>query len=250
MDPEIERDDLRRSYRLSGMGFSIYAFSLTVSSVLSVGMLYLIFTGHNPDFGRILGIDNFRFLFGTFRVWTRLASALLLCAAWRQVEWRRRSGFLVILTIVDVLLWAHENGETLGLASGPASHEVLSQCLYMALVWPKFGLIAGLAGDVSDHVGTHHSDKLVKAARGTATTGAVIWFFYFLEHIDWQGGWPLRWRPFTINLLLFELGTMVMSTICLLQTTMLCLRAGRATAQALREMAIEDSGVGQWAEKR
>ena len=246
MDPDFEREDLRRSYRLSGIGFSIYAFSLTVSSVLSVGMLYLIFTGHNPDFGRVLGIDNFRFLFGGFRVWTRIAAAVFLCSAWREVEWRRRSGFLVVLTIVDVLLWAHENGQILGLASAPASHEVLSQCIYMALVWPKFGLIAGLAGDLTDHVGTHHSDRLVKAARRTASTGAVVWFFYFLEHIDWHGGWPLRWRPFTVNLLLFELGTMVISTICLLQTTMLCLRAGRAAGSSLREMSRQDTSIDPW----
>ena len=246
MDPESERDDLRRSYRLSGIGFSIYAFSLTVSSVLSVGMFYLFFTGQSLDFGLLLGIDNFRFVFGTFRVWTRLVAAVLLCAAWRQPAWRRRSGFLVVLTVADAVLWAYDNGETLGLATGPATHEVLSQCLYMAMIWPKFGLIAGLAGDVSDHVGTNHSDKLVKAARGTATTGAVVWFFYFLEHIDWQGGWPLRWRPFTPPLLFFELSTWLVSTICLLQTTMLCFRAGRATGHALREMSREDASNSPW----
>ena len=248
MDLDDERDSRRRSYRLSGIGFSIYAFSLTVSSVLSVGMLYLIFSGQVPDFARLLGIDHFRFYFGAFRVWTRLVAAFFLCAAWSEVPWRRRSGFLVVLTLADVVLWAVENGESLGLTLGPPGHEAFYSSLYMALVWPKFGLIAALAGDFNAHVGSNNAEKLTKAARGTATTGAVLWFFYFLEHIDWTGGWPLRWRPPTMNLVLFEMGTLVMSTICLLQTTLLCFSAGRSAGQALREMAAEEKRFDPWSE--
>ncbi len=246
MDQELQREAQRRSYRMCGIGFSIYAFSLVLSSLVSVGMLYLLLNGKNPDVGKILGIDHFAFHFATFRVWTRFVASIFLCAAFTDAGWRRRTGLLILFSLADIILWALDNGIALGLSNNPAGHDAVRHGLYMTLVWAKFSLIPGLAGDFAQHVGDVKSNDFAKAACGTAMTGAVLWFFFFLEQIEWSRGWPLRQRPWTRQMMLFELGSWLMVSICLVQASLLCLRAGRSASKALREMAQEDKQVDPW----
>ncbi len=246
MDPEIEREALRRSYRLSRIGFSLLALALVVGSIYSIGWLLLIFTGHRPDLGRLLGIARFEFLVDTFRTGLRITGAFCLYAAWPETTWRRRAGLLLVMSMVDVVLWGTEYAVSLGLATEPIKHEIFRQSLSMAFSWAKLTLYAGLAADVAHHLGVAQAPDLVKAARATATTGATLWFVFFLKRINWQQPWPLAEHPMNEEMVLFYLAIRVIAAICLVQTSLLTLMASRESGRALRDMAKEDKAFNPW----
>ena len=246
MDPNIEREALRRSYRLSRVGFALMALALVVGAVCSIGALVLMFTGNGPDLGRVFRIENFYFRVETLRAWVRVVAAFFLCAAWSDPQWRRRSGLLLLMAMADVALWAAEHAMALGLAGEPSGHEVFRHSLSTALGWAKFALVAGLAADVAGHLGVARAVDLGKAARATATTGASLWAFYFVQRINWRQPWPLAEHAMNRDSFLIYLAVWLISAICLVQTSLLSMIAGRASARALAEMAREDQSFDPW----
>lgn len=249
MDPEYDRETHRRSYRLSRAGFALMALVLVVGAVCSIGSLVLLFTGNGRDLGQVFRIEHFYFWVETVRVWARIISVILLCAAWPGTDWRRRAGLLLVMAMGDIVLWAIEHGMALGLADVPSGHDVFRHSLSMALGWAKFALVAGMAADVAGHLGVAQAPDFGKAARATATTGASLWAFYFLNRINWQQGWPLAEHGMNRESLLIYLAVWVISAVCLVQTSLLCMIAGRASARALREMSREDQSFDPWQDR-
>jgi hypothetical protein len=247
MDLEQERERQRRSYRFCWIGFSLMTLSLLIASFFAIGSLLLIFTGPNPHLGHLLGIKEFEFLIDTGRTWPRLLSAFFLWAAWGDVSWRRRSGLLVMMSLADALLWSIEHGVLLGVLDQPIGHDVLRQSLSMVLRWSEFVLIAGLATDFSQHIGAVNVEEFGKASRSTVVFGAVTWFLFFINRVDWSKTWPLAERRWTTDLFFLYLGYWVILSICLVQVCLLCLLACRSASVALHQMRGEDQGIDPWA---
>lgn len=249
MDAEFEhqRDGLRRGYRACWAGFTLYGVNLAAASLVAVVSMLLLFAGQIPDLGYWLGIDSFDFRFESLRAWGRLLACLMLAAAWPgHSVWRRRAGLLLMLSIGDVVLWAVAHGEALGLADRPTPHLVFCRHLQMALGWSRFLLLASLGSDFARHAGMPRAEDFGKAARSTATTGAAIWFVYFLSRIDWAHPWPLAERRLTLDAFHLLMASQMISILCMIQATLLTLLASRAAAKALREVAAEEKASDPW----
>jgi len=247
MDLDLERDLQRRNYRFCWAGFALLSLGLIIASFYAIGTLLLIFARQNPHIGPLLGIPQFEFLIDTGRNWPRVLGAFMLWAAWNDTSWKRRSGLLVMMAMADIVLWTIEHGTVLEIVEQPIGHELFRHSLSMVLRWSEFVLIAGLATDFSQHVGAVQPEEFGKAARTTAATGAVVWFLFFINWVDWSQAWPLVERRMTRDLLLFWLLQWVILSICLVQATLLCLLASRSASMALREMTREDQGFDPWA---
>ena len=230
-----------QSYRTCWLGFTIYGVNLAVASVVGVATILLQFSGQIPHLGYWLGIDSFDEHVETFRTWSRVLACVALAAAWPgNLGWKRRAGLLLILSVADVVLWGVVHAEALGLAEKPTRHLVFCHYLIMALGWSRFLLLADLASDFARHAGMPGAAEFGKAARSTATTGAAIWFLYFLCRIDWTRPWPLAERRLTMDVLQLLLACHMLTIVCLIQATFLTLLAARAAARTLREMAAEE----------
>jgi hypothetical protein len=240
MDLEQERERQRRSYSASWIGFALITLMFVVSTLFQCANLLLMLSGQFRNVGNLLGIDSFDFYYSTFRTWTRLLGCLMLWSAWNEPSWRRRSGLLVMMSMADVVLWSTEHGVRLGFLEGAPGHDFFRQSLYLALGWPRFALFASLAANFAEHVGYARAGEFAKAVIRTSMTGGIVWFLYFLYAIDWTRPWPLVARRFDHDLILLYLSFIVLSTMCLVQSTLLCALATRSAGMALREMRNED----------
>jgi hypothetical protein len=249
VDLERERELQLRSYRFCWIGFSLYALNLSATTLVAIAGILLRFAGQNPHVGYWLGIDPFDFDYGfeTIRTWERLLACLALAAAWpADLGWRRRTMLLLALALGDVVLWTVWYAVPLGLATEPSRHLIFCSYLMMTLGWSRFLLIAGLAADFARHAGMPRAEEFGKAARKAATTGAAVWFLYFVVRINWSRPWPLAERRMTLEAIQLMLAGQMINVLCLVQSSLLTLLASRAASRSLRAMAQEDRAFDPW----
>jgi hypothetical protein len=110
----------------------------------------------------------------------------------------------------------------------------------MAMSWAKLGLLGGLVASFGSHLDNEGLLKFARTTRTTASTGAILWFLFFLETTDWTRPWPMRMRPFNMELAMFNLLIQMVSTVCILQGSLIGLSAGRAARAEIRKMDSED----------
>jgi hypothetical protein len=248
-DLECEREAQGRGYRACWVGFSLYAFNLVVASLIQTATLFLFFTGQNPNLAVWLRIDAVQFDLGldTLQAWVRLLACLSLVGAWpANPGWRRRAGLLLMMAIGDVILWGVFNAVPLGLASEATRHMVFFRYLRTTLGWSRFLLVASLASDFARHAGMPGADEFGKAARSTATTGAAVWFIYFLSRIQWSQPWPMAERRMTFEVFHLLIAGEVIKLLCLIQAGLLALLASRAASAALRAKRREEASFNPW----
>jgi hypothetical protein len=174
-------------------------------------------------------------------VWGSLIGTYLLWGRWSDAGWQRRVGLLLVMSLVDLVLWAMDHGEALNLQIGDLGHQWLRAHLGQALGWAEFALIASLAGDVLGHLGVEPAREASKSTRALAATGAVVWMLLFCQRTDWRRGWPLQGpRRGSIEAMLLDLGSTMIWTITLIQVTALTIAATREISRALAEMDVED----------
>jgi len=117
----------------------------------------------------------------------------LLWGHWPDESWRRRSGLLLFMCLIDLVLWSIDHATTLGLSEVAIGHEYFRRSLGQALGWSEFALIASLSAGMAAHLGEPRALDLGRAARSLATVGASVWFVYFFLRTDWSPPiWPLR----------------------------------------------------------
>jgi hypothetical protein len=237
MDPQ--RDSQRQSYQLCRLGFAILSFALVLACFTSILEVVYKFEGHSfVDW--IISMGWFR-LVGPTIVWGSLIGTYLLWGRWNDSGWQRRVGLLLVMSVVDVVLWAMDHGDALNLQIGDFGHRWLRNHLGQALGWAEFALIASLAGDVLGHLGVEPAREASKSTRALAATGAVVWMLLFCQRTDWHRGWPLQGpRRGSIEAFLLDLGSTMIWTITLIQVTALTIAATRETSRALSEMELED----------
>lgn len=241
VDPEAERELLKRRLRKNRLGFSLLGLALVVASLSTIGNLILIFARRRVNLGAELGIPQWDLIVDSIVVFGSLLGVALLFGRWPDESWRRRSGLLLMMCLVDAVLWTLDHANDLGLRDGQAGHEWFRHALTAAIGWSEFALIASLAGDTAAHLGEPQSIDFAKAVRSLATTGAMVWFMYFFVRTNWTPPlWPLKERGLDHNSVMLLLGWLVLSAVLWVQTTGLSLLAGRCCGRVLREMAAEE----------
>jgi hypothetical protein len=241
VDPIEERALLRRRIWRYRLGFSVLGLALVVASLTTVGMLLLFFSGNRQPLGAILQIPHWKLIEQGVVTLGSLLGVSLLWGRWPDVNWQRRSGLLLLMCLVDLVLGTLENATELGLVDGAVGHDWFRYSLGTALGWSEFALIATLAADMAAHLGESQSIELAKAVRSLATTGAMVWFMYFYFRTNWNPPlWPLRDHPLNHGTYMLQLGWFVLYAINLVQVTGLSLLASRCCGRALREMDAVD----------
>ena len=240
VDPHAERALLRRRLQRYNVGFACLSLALIVASLSMMGSLIMNF-GRLGPIGALLGIPHWRLIEQSLIVWPSLFGVLLLNGPWPDASWRRRSGLLLVMCVIDAVVWAIENAVELHLSDVKIGNDWLLMAITNTIGWSEFALIASLAGDMAAHLGEPQGSDLARGVRSLATTGAMIWFAFFYFSTDWTPPvWPLRHGAPNHMSFMLMLSWMVLGTINFFQSGVLSLLASRCCAKALRSMAIQE----------
>ncbi len=231
---EYERDQIRKTYQLCRIGFFLLTSALLPACILSllemVGLL-----GDRQLFNQI-AVSPWRQWVYNVCVWGSLVGAMILWGRWDHKSWQRRTGLLLVMCIVDLVVWFMDRGAN----QLPGNPDWFRSNLGQALGWAEFALMASLSGDYLVHLGLSQAEDSAKSTRSLAATGAVVWMLSFCELTNWDGGWPLRQRNGNMHGFLLFLGSQLIWTITLIQVTALVIAALRQSNRTLAEMESED----------
>ncbi len=232
---ELERDQIRKTYQLCRVGFLLLTIALVPACIHSLLIMVVALQGDWQLLQRIHNSPWSQWM-DTACVWGSLAGAMMLWGRWDHKSWQRRSGLLLVMCIVDLVVWFMDQGEN----QGAGQHDWFRSNLGQALGWAEFALMASLSGDYLVHLGLGQAEDSAKSTRSLAATGAVVWLLLFCEVTHWDGGWPLRARAMNRHNVLLSLGSNLIWTITLIQVTALIIAALRQTNRTLLEMDVED----------
>ncbi len=231
---EYERDQVRKTYQLCRIGFFLLTIALLPACILSL-MEMVGFLGNRQLLNQIDDSPWAQWV-NNVCVWASLVGAMLLWGRWDHKSWQRRTGLLLVMSMVDLVVWFMDRGEN----HLPGNPDWFRMNLGQALGWAEFALLASLSGDYLVHLGLGQAEDSARSTRSLAATGAVIWMLRFCELTDWDGGWPLRPRNGNGHGLLLFLGSQLIWTITLIQVTALIIAALRQSNRTLAEMESED----------
>lgn len=235
---DLEREQLRKTYEVSRMGFSILSAALVLACFSS--LLPILWNFYPELCARIFTSTWFHWMDVPI-TWGSLLGVTLLWGRFDHPGWQRRVGLLLVMSMVDAGLWFLDHGAELGLVAGNFGHEWLCNNVGQALGWAEFALVAGLSCDYLEHLGVSYARESGKSTRSMAATGAVVWLLLFCQRTNWSGGWPLiahRIRSIE-EFLLFQASHLIWA-ITLIQVTALTLSAARMSGEVLAEMRAED----------
>jgi len=231
---EFERDQIRKTYQLCRIGFFLLTIALLPACILSLlAMVGLL--GDRQLFNQIFDSPWTQWVY-TVSVWGSLVGAMMLWGRWDHKSWQRRTGLLLVMCLVDLVVWFMDRGEN----QAPGHPDWFRLNLGQALGWAEFALLASLSGDYLVHLGLSQAEDSARSTRSLAATGAVIWLLKFCELTNWDGGWPLRPRNRNMHGMLLLLGSELIWTITLIQVTALVIAALRQSNRTLTEMENED----------
>ena len=106
---ELERDQIRKTYQLCRIGFLLLTIALVPACVITL----LSMVGMLGDRQLMNGIANspWNMWVNTVSVWGSLVGAMMLWGRWDHKSWQRRTGLLLVMCIVDLVVWFMERGE-------------------------------------------------------------------------------------------------------------------------------------------
>ncbi len=238
---DFDRDQLRRTYEVSRIGFGVLAVALGLACVTAVvPLLYTVY----PEF--CLGVMKARWYqwIDAPITWGSLLGVTLLWGRFDHPGWQRRVGLLLVMSLVDAGLWLLDHGHALGLAGGEFDHEWLRGNLGQALGWAEFALLAGLSCDYLEHLGVEHARESGKSTRSMTAFGAVLWLLLFCQRTNWTAGWPLaahRIRSLE-EYLLWQASNLIWA-ITLIQVTALVASATVRSGRVLADLRVEEEAA-------
>src|SRR5262245_23023671 len=143
---DLERDQLRTTYQLCRIGFLFLTIALIPCSIYSVLWMVGVLGDH-----RLIGWlrSPWGQWVSTVSVWGCLIGTTLLWGRWENRSWQRRTGLLLSMCVVDLVIWFLERGEGQGLGEGDWFRGNLGQ----ALGWAEFALAASLSRSEARRVG-------------------------------------------------------------------------------------------------
>jgi hypothetical protein len=231
---DLEREQLWKTYQLCRTAFVLLAVALIPPCIESLVTMVALM-GDRGLF-RWLVNSQINHWVSTISVWASLAGTMLLWGRWNQPSWQRRTGFLMLMCVADLVLWFLERGDQHG--QGPLSW--FRSNLGSALGWAEFALLASLSGDYLVHLGLDPAEDSAKSTRSLAATGAVVWMLRFCESTNWERGWPLQPRNPGFQGYMLLLASELIWTITLIQVTVLVVAAVRHSNRTLQEMEREE----------
>jgi hypothetical protein len=237
MDPE--REDLKVRYRLCKAGFSLNAIGLGLLCLNTAVVMAYMLTGEE-DIRELLQNPLWDWLVGAPITWTTLIGSYLLWGRSKDPAWQRCAGLLVLMNFVDLMLWALEHGEALGLRLGDVGHEWFRYQLGRGLGWAEFLLFTRLATDMTGLLGKPEAPEVGRSASSLASIGLILWALGFITQTDWRHGWPLVHRRLGPRFMLMRLGGNLLLTITAYQVAALNIAAARECGRALAAMDQED----------
>jgi hypothetical protein len=234
-----ERDDFEHTarYRLCRAGFALSAMGLALMSLDTAFYLVWMVT-MSPEVGQILSSPLWKWGVGSSVTWSTLLGPYLLWGRWKEPHWQQRAGLLVVLNLADVGLWLVRHGREFGLWPHEVAHFWLRMNVTYASSWIQFGLWAGLAADVSAHLGGKANLHSKIKGQSLAMVGFMLWLLFFLDQTAWQRGWPLTPHRTPLTPLLW-IGSMMLRTVTAFQVAALCLLASRECTQILKELGSD-----------
>ncbi len=236
---DLEREQLRKTYQICRIGFGFTAAALVLATFASLVNVVGMF---QPRL--VMAISErfwYQFL-DTPIVWFSLIGATLLWGRWNETSWQRRSGLLLVMSMVDVGLWFVASGEILGARAGEMGHRWLRVHLGEALGWAEFALLSSMAAGYLVHLGVEQARESDRSTRSLAASGAMLWMLLFCQRTHWGAGWPLQPRRFNMfeGFLLYH-GFHLIWAITVIQVTAMVISAVQHTNRVLGEMDQEDS---------
>ena len=121
---DLEREQYRKTYQISGLGFGILMAALVLAS-----LTYLLPPLRHvyPEFvSRIIAARWFHWLDIPI-TWGSLLGVTLLWGRFEHPGWQRRVGLLLVMSLVDAGLWFLDHGVALGIAEADFGHEWLRE---------------------------------------------------------------------------------------------------------------------------
>jgi hypothetical protein len=235
---DFDREQLRRTYEVSRVGFGVLSLALALACVTSLVPLL----GHlYPEF--CLGLMRAKW-YRSLDVpitWGSLLGVTMLWGRFEHPGWQRRVGLLLVMSLADAGLWLLDHGDALGLAEGNIGHEWLRGNVGQALGWAEFALMAGLSCDYLEHLGVEYARESGRSTRSMAAFGAILWLLLFCQRTNWSAGWPLaEHRIRSLEEYLLLQASNLIWTITLLQVTALVISAAKRSGRVLAEMQLED----------
>jgi hypothetical protein len=236
---DIEREQLRKTYQLCRLGFTILAFALVLACFTSLLDLFSKFDRNLVTWIRQSMLYQW---IDTPMVWGCLIGATLLFGRWDHTSWQRRAGLFLVMNLVDLGLWFLARGDAMGLGAGEFGHDWLREIMGAALGWGEFALISSLSCDYLVHLGVDHARDSDKSTRSMAATGAMVWLLLICQMTDWHQGWPLQVHHQMNRLegMLLYNGFKLIWAITLIQVTALVISAVRQSTEVIAEMDRED----------
>ncbi len=231
---EYERDQIRKTYQLCRIGFFLLTVALLPACILS--LLDMVGRLGDPQLHHQIVSSAWSQWVDNMCVWGSLVGAMILWGRWDHKSWQRRTGLLLVMCIVDLVVWFMDRGEN----QLPGNPDWFRGNLGEALGWAEFALMASLSGDYLVHLGLSQAEDSARSTRSLAATGAVVWILTFYELTNRDAGWPLRPRNVNRHVLLLFLGSRLIWTITLIQVTALVIAALRQSNRTLAEMESED----------
>jgi hypothetical protein len=235
---DLEREQLRKTYEVSRVGFSLLSAALVLACFTS---MMPILANFYPELCIRIEAMPFYHWIDVPITWGSLLAVTLLWGRFDHAGWQRRVGLLLAMSMVDAALWFLTHGEALGVVEARFGHEWLRGNIGMALGWAEFALIAGLSCEYLEHLGVDYARESGKSTRSMAATGAVVWLLLFCQRTNWSGGWPLTAHPprSIEEFLLYQASNLIW-LITLMQVTSLALSAARMSGYVIAEMRSEE----------
>ncbi len=230
---EYDPDQVRRTYQLCRIGFLLLAIALVPACLLM--LLSMVGLLGDPQLFNRIAESPWNQWVSTISVWGSLVGTMLLWGRWEHKSWQRRTGLLLVMCIVDLVVWFIDRGEN----QPPGQGNWFRSNLGQALGWAEFALIASLSGDYLVHMGLTQADDSARSTRSLSATGAVVWLLMFCELTHWDAGWPLRRRNLNMHSWLLFVGSELIWTITLIQVTALVVASLRQSNRTLAEMETE-----------
>ena len=133
---DLEREHLRKTYQICRIGFSILTAALVPaclhSLLLMIGALLhdrnLLILVHK------IANSPCKEWIETLSVWGSLIGTMLLWGRWDHKSWQRRTGLLLVLSLIDLVSWFVEHGK----GNDPELHAWFRENLGEALGWAEF----------------------------------------------------------------------------------------------------------------
>lgn len=235
-----ERERLRKTYQVCGMGFGILSVALILASLTFI--LSLVYEFTQLQLIRDLFTSSWYQWIDSPIIWASLLGTTLLWGHWESPSWQRRTGLLLVMCLVDVVLWSMNQASILKFFNRDFGHEWLRSNLGQALGWAELTLISTLACDYLEHLGVQRVKEAAKSIRSLVTTGAAMWMLLFCAQTNWKEGWPLQpgGRIGNPEGLLLSIGVVMIQTIILIQVTGLTLLAARQSSKILQDLDHDD----------